>query len=78
MDTLKDKVAIVTGASRGIGRGIALRFAREGARIVGFATSPKNLEKLSGEIRQAGGTCEVVAGSVAKSADVDRLVVREG
>ena len=47
---LKDKVAIVTGASKGIGRGIALRLAEEGARVVVCARSENDLAKVASEI----------------------------
>jgi 3-oxoacyl-[acyl-carrier protein] reductase len=71
---LQNKVALVTGASRGIGRSIALRFAQEGAKIVGFARHTITLDAFAREVREAGGMCEVVAGTVASSADVNRLV----
>jgi 3-oxoacyl-[acyl-carrier protein] reductase len=71
---LQNKVAIVTGASRGIGRSIVLRFAQEGAKVVGFARDTSTLDTLAREVREAGGMCEVVAGTVANSADVNRLV----
>ena len=48
---LKDKVAIVTGASRGIGRAIALRFAKEGAKVVLSARNVDQLNALLGQIR---------------------------
>jgi len=52
---LQGKVAIVTGASRGIGRDIALLFAKEGAKLTVTARNEENLKSLADEIRQAGG-----------------------
>jgi NAD(P)-dependent dehydrogenase (short-subunit alcohol dehydrogenase family) len=71
---LQDRVAIVTGAGRGIGRAIALRFAQEGAKILGFDRDAKSLDVLADEVRRAGGKCEVVMGTVASSADINRMV----
>ena len=53
---LKGKTALVTGASIGIGRGIALALAREGARLAVVARRGNLLEELAGEIVAAGGT----------------------
>ncbi|HEY9055149.1 MAG TPA: SDR family oxidoreductase [Rectinemataceae bacterium] len=55
---LEDKVVVVTGASRGLGRGLALDLARRGARIAAAARSMDELESLSGEIRDEGGRCQ--------------------
>ncbi len=71
---LKDKVAVITGASRGIGRSIALTLAAEGARIVASARNGAELEKLVAEIKGMGGEAIAVAGDVSVSADADRLV----
>ena len=48
-------LALVTGASQGIGRAVALRLAREGVRVVMVARSGDKLEELAGEIRAGGG-----------------------
>ena len=62
---LEGKTAIVTGASRGIGRHIALAFAREGADLVINATNLSLLQSLSDEITAMGRRCVISAGSVA-------------
>ncbi len=71
---LKDKVAIVTGASRGIGRSIALSLAEAGARIVASARNAELLEELVGQIQSQGGQAVAVVGDVASGSDADRLV----
>ncbi|HWR12612.1 MAG TPA: glucose 1-dehydrogenase [Rectinemataceae bacterium] len=53
-----DKVAVVTGASRGLGRGLAVALARSGARVAAAARSVPELETLAREIRAEGGICE--------------------
>ena len=69
------KAAIVTGASRGIGRAIALRLAREGANVlVNYNTRRHAADEVAAGIEAAGGRAIVVQADVAKAADVDRLV----
>ena len=71
---LAGKSAVITGASTGIGRACALRFAREGARLVLADRQVAEAESLQGEIERAGGTCAVVEADVARRADSERAV----
>ncbi|HEX4570932.1 MAG TPA: 3-oxoacyl-ACP reductase family protein [Dongiaceae bacterium] len=72
---LKDKVAIVTGSSRGIGKAVAERFAREGARIVvNYVRNKKAADAVAAAIRKAGGEAVAVKADVSKRADAERLI----
>ena len=74
MGKLSGKTAIVTGASKGIGAGIALGLAAEGAAVVvNYASSKEGADKIVGEIKAKGGKAIAVQGDVAKAADVKRL-----
>jgi 3-oxoacyl-[acyl-carrier protein] reductase len=70
----KGKVAIVTGASRGIGRSIALALAAEGARIVAVDMAPEGVEALANEIKEMGGEALAVQGNVTVAADTERMI----
>ena len=75
MKRLKDKVAVITGASSGIGRGIAEAFANEGADIVvNYLKSKDRAETLVKEIEQAGIRAIAVQADMANKADIDRLI----
>ncbi len=67
---LKGKTAIITGASKGIGRGIAQAMANEGANLVLMARSADTLEDLKSNFQSRGIECVVYAGSVANEHDV--------
>jgi 3-oxoacyl-[acyl-carrier protein] reductase len=72
--SLQGKVALVTGASRGIGRAIALRLARDGAAVVvNYAGSQQQAQEVVAEIEKAGGHALAVRADVSKVADVVRL-----
>ena len=74
MDELKDKVAIVTGASRGIGAETARLFAERGAKVVLTARSADAIRALAEAIRGDGGEAVAVAGDVTRYADVEAVV----
>jgi 3-oxoacyl-[acyl-carrier protein] reductase len=71
---LEGKIAIVTGASRGIGRAIALRLAQEGASLVLAARTQADLEKVASEIKSQGGKATAVAGDLRDPAVPAALV----
>lgn len=75
---LGGQVAVVTGASRGIGRAIALALAHEGVRVaVNYARSRGPGEALVAEILAAGGQAVAVRADVSQAAEVDRLSARQ-
>ena len=74
---LESKTALVTGASKGVGKGIALELARAGANVVvNYNTDSAGAEATSGEIRAMGREAVVVQGDVGITADVDRMFAR--
>jgi NAD(P)-dependent dehydrogenase (short-subunit alcohol dehydrogenase family) len=77
MPSLANKVAIVTGASSGIGYATAKLFAREGAKVVVAARRQKELDALVAEIAGAGGCAIAVAGDVRDEGFARTLVETE-
>ena len=76
MGELNGKVAIVTGASKGIGAAIARTFAKAGAAVaVNYASNKADAERVVSEIIKAGGKAVAIQADVAKRADVERLFV---
>src|ERR1700741_1661183 len=74
MSKLTNKVAVVTGASKGIGAGIAKALAAEGASVVvNYASSKTDADRVVKEIAEKGGKAVAVQGDVSKAADITRL-----
>lgn len=76
--TLDGQVAIVTGASRGIGKAIALDLARHGAVVACVATRAQNCDPVVEEIRASGGTAGAFGCDVSVSEDVERVLAEIG
>ncbi len=75
LQRLKDKIAIVTGASRGIGKATALALATEGATVVvNYASNSQAAEAVVAEITQAGGKAIAIKADVSQSEEVDKLI----
>ena len=73
--SLKGRVALVTGASRGIGRAIAIEFAKRGANVaLNYRSGSTHAETAAAEIRELGMECIIVQGDVAKKGEAARIV----
>lgn len=76
MDDLKDKVALITGASSGIGAAAALAFGRQGCRVaVHYNVRKREAEAIAAEIRKAGCDAAVFQADVSTSGELDRLAL---
>lgn len=71
---LKGKVALITGGGTGIGKAIALGFAKEGARVAVTGRRKDKLQEVVNEIKKNGGEAVAISGDVSKISDVDRIV----
>src|SRR3989442_7887078 len=82
MNQLANQIAVITGAGRGIGRGIALKFAAEGADIVSVSRTAENAEKAAAEVRAAGRRAWAhavdVADAAAVSAASEKIIAETG
>jgi meso-butanediol dehydrogenase/(S,S)-butanediol dehydrogenase/diacetyl reductase len=72
--SLKGKVAIVTGAGQGVGRGVALALAADGASVMLMGRTLAKLQGVAAEISERGGRAAVVAGDVKELDDIERCV----
>lgn len=70
---MKDRVAIVTGSGRGIGRAIAVKLARSGAHVVLTSRTEEQLQEVASEIISSGGSAEVCTADLAKEQDIIAL-----
>jgi 3-oxoacyl-[acyl-carrier protein] reductase len=75
MKSLEGKVALVTGAGRGIGKAVALLLARSGCRVILAARSAAQLGEVREEIQQSGGSAAIVTADLSRDEDIDRLAV---
>ncbi len=73
MNRLHDRLALITGATRGIGAAVAKRFAVEGAHVILVGRTQGALEELDDEIGEAGGKATLVPLDLRKFADIDRM-----
>lgn len=71
---LKNKVAIITGATAGIGKSIAYLFAKEGASLVLLARRKERLNQVVEEIKKDGGNATACVGDVTKQEDIDNVI----
>lgn len=71
---LKGKVAIITGAASGYGKGSAEMFAREGAKVAAVDINGKDLKKVVDGIKKAGGEAIAIQADISKAADAKRIV----
>lgn len=75
MKRLEGKVAIVTGSSRGIGKGIAMKLAQEGAKVVvNYSSSPDKAEEVINEIKKQGGEATAIQADMSKVDQIKQLV----
>ena len=71
---LSEKVAVITGGGRGIGRAMALKFAGEGAAVVVAARTKSEIDAVAGEVRGSGGRAAAIPADVAEEKDCERLM----
>ena len=74
MDEIKNKVALITGASSGIGRATAIKFAAQGVQVAAVARRTDKLAQLAQEIQASGGVCKAIAADVTNETEIERVV----
>lgn len=74
MEELKEKAAIVTGATSGIGRAVAVKLAAAGARVAAVGRNRENLDSLRNEIEHAGGIVKTIRADVTDESDAQKIV----
>ncbi|MGE0754175.1 MAG: SDR family NAD(P)-dependent oxidoreductase [Alphaproteobacteria bacterium] len=74
--TLKDRIILITGASRGIGQAVAVRYAKEGAHVILTARDTKGLEQTDDAIQAAGGTATLVPADIGKQENVEMMAAQ--
>ena len=73
---LQDKIAVVTGANRGLGKAVALRFAEEGAKVMLVGRNTEALQAVQKMIEAKGGAAEVFCADVTDPAAVDKMAAQ--
>jgi len=73
---LRDRVAIITGAARGIGKAVALTFVREGGKVVLVDLDPERLEILKKEIQEKGGVVVTISADIINSSEMNGMVAK--
>jgi NAD(P)-dependent dehydrogenase (short-subunit alcohol dehydrogenase family) len=74
MNSMKDKVVMITGASKGLGRALAIAFAKEGARLAICARTALEIQKVKAEVESLGGEALAVSADISLQRDVERFV----
>lgn len=74
MDEMKNQVALITGASSGIGKACAFKFASEGARVALVARNADKLNEVVSAIKAQGGAAHAISADVTKESDIERVV----